>query len=135
MITHCRAPRDPVRAKPLPYGGVRDRVFLVGIAVVHLHLLCDLVGSRGPSSEDVWPLEYLAPFSDAWTLAWSGQWALNAWPNVVFVVVLIGYGFARAIAAGESPVGLFGRRADAAFCATVQRRWSRLRKAETTDAP
>jgi len=34
----------------------------------HVHLLCDLVGSRGPSPGEIWPISYLAPFSDALTV-------------------------------------------------------------------
>jgi hypothetical protein len=33
----------------------RWRVALLALLVFHLHLLCDLVGSRGPSPEDLWP--------------------------------------------------------------------------------
>ena len=43
----------------------------------HLHLLCDLIGARGPDG-DQWPIPYLKPFSNSVQLAWHGQWALNA---------------------------------------------------------
>src|SRR5690349_3159791 len=33
----------------------RWRVALLCLATFHLHLLCDLVGSRGPAPEDLWP--------------------------------------------------------------------------------
>src|ERR1043166_1402196 len=33
----------------------RLRVFLFALLVFHLHLLCDLIGSRGPDPEDLWP--------------------------------------------------------------------------------
>lgn len=46
----------------------------------HLHLLGDLMGARGPEGEQ-WAIHYLWPFSDAGQWVWSGQWALNAWPN------------------------------------------------------
>lgn len=38
----------------------RLRLFVVGFFAVHLHLLCDAVGSRGPGAEDFWPIPYLA---------------------------------------------------------------------------
>ena len=104
----------------------RLRMFLVGCAAVHLHYLCDLVGSRGPSADDIWPLKYLAPFSDQWTVQWSGQWALNAWPNVVFTLLLLGYAFARAVRGGNSPLGAFSARADRVFVETVRNRWRSL---------
>jgi hypothetical protein len=46
----------------------------------HLHLLGDLVGSKGPHGYQ-WPIPYLIPFSDAWQWIWAGQWQLNAWPR------------------------------------------------------
>lgn len=104
----------------------RVRMFVVGVLAVHLHYLCDLVGSRGPTADDVWPLKYLAPFSDRWTVQWSGQWALNAWPNVAFTVLLLAYAFARAVRSGRSPVGLFSARADRVFVETVRNRWRSL---------
>ncbi len=105
----------------------RLRVFVIGVFAVHLHFLCDLVGSRGPGVDDIWPLPYLAPFSDRLTLRWSGQWALNAWPNIAFTVGLLGYAFYRACAAGYSPVGVFSKTADRAFVAAVQQRWRTFR--------
>jgi LexA-binding, inner membrane-associated putative hydrolase len=105
----------------------RLRMFLVGVAAVHLHFLCDIVGSRGPGVGDVWPLAYLAPFSQRSTVQWAGQWPLNAWPNIAFTLVLIAYAFHRAVEAGYSPVGVFSKRADRAFVETVQARWRALR--------
>ena len=54
----------------------------------HLHLLADLVGARGPDG-DQWPIPYMLPFSKQLQLKWPGQWALNAWPNVVITAALI----------------------------------------------
>jgi inner membrane protein len=102
----------------------RLAVFGWAMAVTHLHFLCDLVGSRGPGEEEVWPIAYLAPFSKSFTLEWSGQWELNAWPNIVVTVALLAWVFYRAASAGRSPVSLLGERANRAFVATVQ---SRLR--------
>jgi inner membrane protein len=39
----------------------------------HLHLLCDVLGARGPDGEQ-WPIPYLAPFSQAWQITWEHQW-------------------------------------------------------------
>jgi inner membrane protein len=89
---------------------------------VHLHLLCDLAGSRGPSPGDVWPIHYLAPFSESLTVSWAGQWPLNGWPNVVLTVVLLAVVFMQAARNGVSPVSLFNQRAEAAFVAAVRKR-------------
>jgi inner membrane protein len=55
----------------------------------HLHLMEDLLGSRGPDG-DQWPIPYLAPFSGAVNLSWHGQWGLNAWPNFAITLALLG---------------------------------------------
>ena len=89
----------------------------------HLHLLGDLVGSRGSGVTDIWPIHYLQPLSDHLTLAWSGQWPLSGWQNFVVTVVLMLHVFALAVRRGYSPVGLFSRRADGVFVETLRRRW------------
>lgn len=101
---------------------------LWAVVVVHLHFLCDVVGSRGTTSEDIWPIPYLAPFSDALTLVWSGQWALNAWPNLAITLLLLVLGFVYAVRYGRSPVGIISRTADRAFVETVKNRWQQLTK-------
>ena len=104
----------------------RLRMFAVGVLAVHLHFLCDVVGSRGRGADDLWPLPYLAPFSQRLTVQWSGQWPLDAWPNMLFTLLLIAFAFSRAIDAGYSPVGVFGAGADRVFVETVRNRWRRF---------
>jgi hypothetical protein len=108
----------------LAAGLARDRwrVALLSFAVFHLHLLGDLLGSRGPSPQDIWPVFYFGPFSRhlAWT--WQGQWALDAWPNRLISVALLGWSLQIAVEQGHSVVGVFHRRADAAVVA-VLRKW------------
>ncbi len=72
----------------------------------HLHLLCDFFGSRGPVPADIWPIHYLAPFTKAWTVSFAHQWALNAWPNMLFTILLIAWSLYRAVQAGLSPVSV-----------------------------
>ena len=97
-----------------------------GLAFVafHLHLLCDLAGARGPDG-DQWPISYLMPFSDRWQWAWSGQWALNAWPNFVITAALLIATLYLAWERGFSPLEFVSRRADAAFVETLRRRFPR----------
>jgi membrane-bound metal-dependent hydrolase YbcI (DUF457 family) len=102
----------------------RTRRAVVGIAAfiaAHLHLLGDLAGSRGPDGYD-WPIPYLYPFDEQVQLAWEGQWALNAWPNVAITIALLMATFALAWWRGYSPVGLVSRRADDAFVAALRAR-------------
>lgn len=88
----------------------------------HLHLLADLVGARGPDG-DQWPIPYLLPFSNQLQLTWSGQWALNAWPNEVITGVLIGITIWLARRRGFSPLEMFSAKADAGFVSTLRNRF------------
>jgi len=105
------------------FAAKRLRMFAVGVLAAHLHFLCDVVGSRGSGVDDLWPLPYLAPFSQRLTIQWSGQWSLDAWPNIGFTLLLIAFAFFRAIGAGYSPVGVFSAGADRAFVETIRNRW------------
>ncbi len=94
----------------------------------HLHLLGDLVGARGPDG-DQWPIPYLLPFSNKWQLTWSGQWALNAWPNFLITGALIALALVLAWRRGFSPLELFSRKADSIFVHTLRARFSARRAA------
>lgn len=101
--------------------------FLLGFLIIHLHLFCDLVGSRGHHYEDIWPVHYLAPLNNSFTLQWSGQWPLDAWPNIVLTIGLLGFMFMRTITHGHSIISIFNLRAHESFVKTVQTRWKRIR--------
>ncbi len=90
----------------------------------HLHLLCDLVGARGPEGEQ-WPIPYLYPFVDSVGMSWSGQWALNAWPNFLITALALGLTFYLAWRRGFSPLGLVSESADRAFVNTLRARFGR----------
>ena len=94
----------------------------LALLAVHLHFLCDVVGSRGPDGYQ-WPVPYLLPFSNAWQLAVDWQWALNAWPNVVFTAILLALTLYMSWVRGFSPVGLLSERADRAFVAALRGRF------------
>jgi membrane-bound metal-dependent hydrolase YbcI (DUF457 family) len=94
---------------------------------VHLHILGDLVGARGPEGEQ-WAIPYLNPFTDSVQLVWSGQWALNAWPNFAITFALLAATFYLARARGFSPLELLSRRADAAFVDSLRRRFPLARQ-------
>lgn len=88
----------------------------------HLHLLADLVGARGPDGYQ-WPIPYLLPFSNRLQLTWSGQWALNAWPNFVITGALIVIAVALARQRGFSPLEMVSAKADAALVDVLRRRF------------
>jgi inner membrane protein len=105
----------------------RQRVLTGFLALVsfHLHLLCDLLGSRGSSTVDIWPIPYFAPLSQYPMLFWRGQWPLTGWQNTCITVALLVGACVIAMRRGESPLGLFSRKADAAFVATLRQRFGR----------
>ena len=100
---------------------VIDTALLVFLSF-HLHLLCDIIGARGPDG-DQWPIPYLEPFSSLPRLIWSGQWALNAWPNMLITAVLIALAVRWAWQRGYSPLEMVSARADAVFVETLRRRF------------
>lgn len=88
----------------------------------HLHLLGDLVGSRGPDGYQ-WPIPYLAPFSDALQLSWSHQWGLKAWPNVTATILLLALALYWTWKRGRSPLEMVSLKGDAALVRTLRVRF------------
>ena len=103
------------------FGRKKLKVLLLAFLSFHLHLIGDLVGARGPDG-DQWPIPYLLPFSNHMQLTWSGQWALDAWPNIVITAALIATAVALARARGFSPLEMFSAKADAAFVRALRNR-------------
>jgi hypothetical protein len=95
---------------------------LLAFVVFHLHLLSDLVGSKGPDGYE-WPIPYFYPFSGEIELTWSGQWALNAWPNILLTIVLLALTLYLAWRRGFSVLEMASSRADAGFVAALRRRF------------
>jgi membrane-bound metal-dependent hydrolase YbcI (DUF457 family) len=91
----------------------------------HLHLLGDLFGARGPDG-DQWPIPYLLPFSDSWQWVWQGQWALNAWPNMLITAGLILSTLILACRKGFSPLEIISLKADKIFVDTIQARFRKV---------
>lgn len=103
--------------------GLSRRWFLAGLAFVsfHVHLFEDLVGSRGPDGY-AWPIPYLLPFSTRATWIWSGQWGLNAWPNIALTFFLVLATLWLGITRGSTPVEIFSPRVDRAVVAAIRQR-------------
>ena len=88
----------------------------------HLHLLCDLLGSKGPDGYQ-WPIPYLFPFSDAWQWTWAYQWQLNAWPNfaiTIFTILLILFFSWKN---GLSPLEIVSLKANRSFVDALRHRF------------
>jgi inner membrane protein len=56
-------------------------------------------------------------------LTWTGQWALNAWPNMVVTAALIATTVVLARVRGFSPLEMFSAKADAAFVRALRNRF------------
>jgi len=111
-----------------PLDGSRNRPLHSGLTTVlvfvsfHMHLLCDLIGARGPDGYQ-WPIPYLKPFSNALQLSWQGQWALNGWQNIVFTGLLLMTTLWMAWKHATSPLELFSMPANHAFVQALRRRF------------
>ncbi len=106
------------------FGRQRLRVGLWCLVVFHLHLLCDLAGSRGPSSADLWPICYGEPLFRHPIWFWKGQWKLDGWQNQSISVVLFALMLWVAAKRGYSCVEVFSSRLDTVFVGTLQK-WRR----------
>src|SRR6266702_6687446 len=106
----------------------RWRVAWLALITFHLHLVCDLVGSRGPSPQDLWPIFYFGPFDKEPMWLWHGQWRLDAWRNRLLTVCLFGFALFMAPAKGYSVAGVFSSRLDAVVVPVLQKWRSALQR-------
>lgn len=95
--------------------------------VFHLHLLCDLIGSRGPDGFQ-WPIPYFYPYLQNLELIWSSQWALNAWPNLVLTIILMTITGYLAWKRGFSPLEIISKRVDRVVVKTFRNRFGGARQ-------
>jgi len=95
---------------------------LLALLSFHLHLLCDIIGAKGPGGEQ-WPIPYLLPFTDSVQWVWSGQWALNAWPNFIITALLLMFTFFIAWRDGISPLEFVSEKANSFFVQTLRSRF------------
>lgn len=93
----------------------------------HIHLLEDVLGSRGPDGYQ-WPIPYLAPFSSSLQLLWRGEWGLNSWPNILITILLLLITLWLAWRRGFSPLEMVSARADSALVETLRRRYPKYRR-------
>jgi len=111
-----------VSAMAAAFSRQKFKVLLLAFLSFHLHLIGDLVGARGPDG-DQWPIPYLLPFSHHLQLTWSGQWALNAWPNIVITAALIATTVLLARTRGFSPLEMVSAKADSALIHVLRTRF------------
>lgn len=102
------------------------RTTLLAFAAVHLHLLCDILGSRGPDGYQ-YPIPYFEPFSEAFQLTWSGQWPLNSWPNFLITGLLLAWAARQALVQGRTPVEMVSLQADRVVVLALKTRFQGLK--------
>jgi hypothetical protein len=100
----------------------RALVGALSVVAFHLHLLCDIIGARGPDGAQ-WPIPYLLPFDSRIALAWEHQWSLNAWPNFLITGAAMIAIVCLARNRGYSIVSLVSKRADREFVEAIRRRF------------
>jgi len=88
----------------------------------HIHLLGDILSGRGPDGT-IWTISYLFPFLTDVQFSWSGQWELNAWPNVVITAAALLLTLYLAWRRGFSPVNIFSVKADESVVAALRSRF------------
>ena len=109
-----------IKGRPVPsHPGLTALLVFISF---HLHLLCDLIGARGPDG-DQWPIPYLKPFSNTLQLTWHGQWALNAWQNFAITGFLLLATFWIAWRHGNSPLELISEPANQIVTRTLRQRF------------
>ena len=102
-------------------GRQRWRVALFCLLTFHLHLVCDLIGSRGPTPGDLWPIAFSEPVFRHPTFFWRGQWRLDGWQNRIVTVILFLTELGLAPRRSYSCVEVFNRKCDATFVAVLQK--------------
>jgi hypothetical protein len=111
----------------LVFAAIGTRKWLVGLLVLvafSLHLVCDVIGAKGPDGHQ-WPVPLFAPFHP-WEWTWAGQWRLDSWQNLVITGVLVVITIIVACRRGWSPVEIVSPRADSVVVA-IFRRWFGVR--------
>jgi LexA-binding, inner membrane-associated putative hydrolase len=111
-----------VAALLTPFARRHARVAFFCLLTFHLHLLCDLLGSRGPSPADLWPICYGEPLFRHPIWFWKAQWRLDGWQNHTIFFMVFALSLWLAVKRGYSMVEFLGARADAAVVG-VLRKW------------
>ena len=104
----------------------RRQVFLLCLLTFHLHLLCDLLGSRGPTIGDLWPICYSEPVFRHPIWFWKGQWKLDGWQNQTIFIILLATSLWLAVKRGYSFVEVVSRRLDFVFVQVLQKWYGNL---------
>jgi hypothetical protein len=103
------------------YAQQRPRVLLLCLLTFHLHLLCDFVGSRGPTIGDLWPICYSEPLFRHPIWFCKHQWKLDGWQNQSIFTMLFVTSLWVATKKSFSFVEVVSSRADKKFVGVLQK--------------
>ncbi|WP_221892300.1 metal-dependent hydrolase [Teredinibacter haidensis] len=101
----------------------KGRRVLIGcgsLLLFHIHLLCDLVGSKGSNGYQ-WPIPYLSPLHSGVNLSVSWQWELNAWQNILIAFIFSAINYSLIKIKRESPFELVSSRINNVVVSLVKR--------------
>jgi inner membrane protein len=122
ILTHNIAAAAAVTLIAFAFAKKRWLTALLACVSFHTHILGDVIGARGPDGFQ-WPIPYLLPFSRTPQLVWEGQWALNAWQNMVITAGALLVTFYLAWKRGYSPLSMFWQRGDREFVRALRMRF------------
>lgn len=105
------------------FSKAKIKTFFLLFFIIHFHLLLDFLGSRGPTIDEIWAINYLAPFSNSLQISWKYQWELNSPINIIFTIFLLIFSFYRAHKCGNSPLIIFSKKANWVFVETLRKRF------------
>jgi len=108
------------------FGRQRWRVLFLCLLTFHLHLLCDMVGSRGPEIGDFWPICYSEPLFRHPIWFWKHQWKLDGWQNQTLFAAIFLAALWLAVKRGYSFVEVISSRLDAVFVQVLRTWYQRL---------
>lgn len=103
------------------------RIWLLCLLTFHLHLLCDLIGSRGPEFGDWWPICYSEPVFRHPIWIWKGQWKLDGWQNQTLFLIVFALSLGQSVKRGYSFFEIISHRFDSVFVGVLRKWRDRLR--------
>ena len=96
------------------------KLAFTAIFLFHLHILCDLIGSKGPDGYQ-WPIAYFYPVYPDLLLTVSWQWVLNSWQNILFSILLIFFVVKKSLAINTSPFEIVSIKLDQTFIKMIKK--------------
>jgi hypothetical protein len=98
----------------MPFASRRRFAFFMYLALAHLHLLLDYLGS-GPG----WGIYYLWPVSKEFRWMNPAAWPFTSWQNLLFAAALFVWAIVIAIRCRRTPIELLAPRLDRAIVAAL----------------